>query len=68
MSQAWSDALQEFTATTAAINARALARAGLLSDAEKNNMLVLLTRVEEAARTPNQKAIAFSLHHVLASD
>jgi len=67
MSQAWNEAIQEFTATTAAINAGALARAGLLSESERNNMLVLLAAAEKVARTPDQIAIAFSIRHILST-
>jgi len=67
MSHAWNDAIQEFAATSAALNARALARAGLLTEAERNNMLVLLAAAEKAARTPDQIAIAFSIRHILSA-
>jgi hypothetical protein len=67
MSQAWNEAIQEFTATAAAINAGALARAGLLSESERNNMLVLLAAAEKVARTPDQIAIAFSIRHILST-
>jgi hypothetical protein len=65
MSRAWNEAIQEFAAMTAAISAEALARAGLLSEADRKTMLAHLAEAEKVARTPDQQALVFSLRRIL---
>lgn len=61
-------ALIEFAATTAALNARALKRAGLLDDAELGAMHAMLEFVDRHADlegVPGQKSLAKSLLQIL---
>jgi hypothetical protein len=65
MHQSWTNAIEEFTAMTAAINAGALARAGLLTEAEQKTMSAFLAVAENVARTPDHKSLVFSLRRCL---
>lgn len=68
MQKVWSSAVAEFAATTAAINAGALARAGILNRAESGAMHAFLLILEGAATTPDQQSIVRSLRQCLPLD
>jgi hypothetical protein len=65
MTTTWHAAAAEFAAATAAFNTRALHRAGLIDTADIDAIHALLTVLENAAETKDQKAIALSIRHLL---
>ena len=65
MRDRWASALAEFAASTAAINARALHRAGIIQQEEASAMHAFLVHLEVAAKTDPQKSIVRSLRGCL---
>lgn len=61
----WASAIAEFAASTAALNARALHRAGLAEPAEIGAMHALLDVAEAAAGSEEQHSLIRSLRQAL---
>jgi len=64
----WASGIAEFAATTAALNAGAMHRAGLLNHVEIGAMHVFLGVLEGAAQTEDQHSIVRSLRQCLPPD